>query len=682
MPSLSLVVLLSVVIFATFLLVCFANAPIIWPDPRLLKATIVQNGENELDIEWPILEYLKPDSYVSARFTVRKVGDEKYWETVERWKFRDFTLDEWNTEYIITYQMVTDFFPQGVSADIRVKSGAPPRIGERDSVYIPKLTQIKVRGNETRIIVLREISTKKCLLIIYDQSVKDENYTIETTGECINNDSSALAVSIPMKSKPSNTLDGLQLIELDIKSDVLREFRDFSVVNYTVFDKMSSEVDPPLDIYGKLEIISPVKCILTITYRPPASNPKLIKNFTFSITPKGEKRVFTVIEDDAVATLNSKFGFPTSPLYVQAFALVWFSKQIFQSSGDSHILFSEVVKAQSDRNKPLSFVSETITTFPGNFTLVAFTNNAQVKMATHPIIMPDLSLSVPVDPKIQVENMDVFINWYKPTYFGDFCKYTVEAISRKENFSQRTETMNEISSYTTISVKFSNLTLGMNFAFYIETQCKGSRIQRIKVGEMETNPGTPGVPQDPQLILLDQKTVNFTWNPPAVFRGRKRIYEWLCSTEDDRRMIDGTVEENHVLIENFSAGKFFCIVKAISCTPGHRNMHGDTPLPQPIKIIEINETTVELDLMGEHRRNVIGYSVVIDSDLKIRFYTDQESEVEITGDSKTDVKRTGQGSLILHNLTPHQTYKVNVTTFYVSYTSSNLYTVKPVPKGL
>lgn len=51
------------------------------------------------------------------------------------------------------------------------------------------------------------------------------------------------------------------------------------------------------------------------------------------------------------------------------------------------------------------------------------------------------------------------------------------------------------------------------------------------------------------------------------------------------------------------------------------------------------------------------------------------------GDSKTGVKRIGQGSLILHNLTPHQTYEVNVTTFYASFTSSSLYTVKPVPKG-
>lgn len=35
--------------------------------------------------------------------------------------------------------------------------------------------------------------------------------------------------------------------------------------------------------------------------------------------------------------------------------------------------------------------------------------------------------------------------------------------------------------------------------------------------------------------------------------------------------------------------------------------------------------------MGEQRRDVIGYSVVIDSNLKIRFYTDDEGKVEITG---------------------------------------------------
>ncbi|VUZ55925.1 unnamed protein product, partial [Hymenolepis diminuta] len=52
------------------------------------------------------------------------------------------------------------------------------------------------------------------------------------------------------------------------------------------------------------------------------------------------------------------------------------------------------------------------------------------------------------------------------------------------------------------------------------------------------------------------------------------------------------------------------------------------------------------------------------------------------GDSKARVKRTGQGSLILHNLTPYQTYGVNVTTIYFSHTSSSLYTVKATPKVL
>lgn len=44
-----------------------------------------------------------------------------------------------------------------------------------------------------------------------------------------------------MKRKASDILPGLQLISMDIKSDILKQFRDFVVLNYTVFDKTSSE---------------------------------------------------------------------------------------------------------------------------------------------------------------------------------------------------------------------------------------------------------------------------------------------------------------------------------------------------------------------------------------------------------------------------------------------------------
>lgn len=122
MPSLSLVVLLSIVIFTMFFLECFANAPIIWPDPRLLRVIGSQNGINNIYIDWPILKYLEPDSFESVKMTVKKVGDENYLEIVENWRVESFIFDAWNTEYIITYTKETNFFPQGVSVDIRFKS--------------------------------------------------------------------------------------------------------------------------------------------------------------------------------------------------------------------------------------------------------------------------------------------------------------------------------------------------------------------------------------------------------------------------------------------------------------------------------------------------------------------------------------------------------------------------------
>uniref|UniRef100_A0A0R3TF33 Fibronectin type-III domain-containing protein n=1 Tax=Rodentolepis nana TaxID=102285 RepID=A0A0R3TF33_RODNA len=303
-----------------------------------------------------------------------------------------------------------------------------------------------------------------------------------------------------------------------------------------------------------------------------------------------------------------------------------------------------LVKAQSNRDEYFSFITKSVTTFPGNHTLVAFTNNAQYKNATHPIIMPDMRFSVPSTPKIDCYDSHITVRWYKPKRFGDFCHYIVEAISSKHNASQETQPITRPRDYASISVNFNGLLNGITYEFYITTQCNSSRVERIKVGEKETNPGYPGTPQNPQLILLDPKTVNFTWNPPVVFRGSKRTYSYECNIIGERAEYDGEVTECYVLLKNVLHGNISCKVQAVSKTLDYSKMRGlftkkvileipspDTPIPQPIQLKGIDETTLELNLMKEYRENVIGHAVSIDSDLKISFLTGGEIVVNKTG---------------------------------------------------
>nr|CDS33160.2 protein broad minded [Hymenolepis microstoma] len=651
-------------VFTTFLMGCFADAPIKWPDPRLLRATVNPRNRREIEFEWPVSKYLQLDSVESFSVTVTKAKDKEYSKVFISRGMGNIELDEWNTEYNITFGVETELFSWSESAKIKIKTGANKQIGEEYSGKIPKLTQIIVKDNETRIVVLKENSTDKCLLVIYDQSVVNENYTIEATGECRDDKDSALAVTIPMKRSLMGILPGLQLIHLDIKPDDLKSFTDFRVVNYTRFNENSFEVDHPLDIYGKLEVVSPEKCILTITYRPPPSNPKLIKNFIFIINSTGEEHVFNIVEDD----------------------------QIVHSNEDTNIVYSELVKVQSSRDKSFSFIVKSITTFPGTHTLIAFTNNAQHKNATHSIIMPDLHLSVPREPEININNWNVDVRWRTPKHFGGLCNYTVDAIANRHYDSQEFQPKRYLSEYATISVKFTNLNYGTNYTFYIVTQCNSSRIERIKIGERETSPGIPGTPQNPRLNLLDPKTVNFTWNPPVIFRGRQRTYYYYCKNEGKRGEYRGIVSECYAIIKNVLDGNISCIVKALSKTLNYEEMRGnftnevimeipspDTPFPQPIQIIEINETTLELNLTNPRRFDILGYSVLIDSDLKISFYIGEDLNVTNGDGSTIDAKKTGESSFILLNLTPHQEYTVSVTTYFVRHTTSKLYTVKPVP---
>ncbi|VDO01471.1 unnamed protein product [Rodentolepis nana] len=241
MPPHCLVFMLSTVVFTAFLLECFADAPITWPDSRLMRATLDPYDRREVSFKWPISEYFPFDSLKWFGVTVTRAGSkEESNPRITREMFY-IELDEWNTEYNIAYNAETEFFTWNKRANIKITTGGDKQIGEEHSRSIPKLTHILVKDKQTRIIVLKENSTGKCLLVIYDQNVVNENYTIEATNECNNQNESVIALTIPMERSELGILPELQLIHLDIPQELQRKFIAFRVVNYTNFNENSFE---------------------------------------------------------------------------------------------------------------------------------------------------------------------------------------------------------------------------------------------------------------------------------------------------------------------------------------------------------------------------------------------------------------------------------------------------------
>lgn len=56
-------------------------------------------------------------------------------------------------------------------------------------------------------------------------------------------------------------------------------------------------VDPPCDVYGRLKLTSPKTARLSVTFRPPASHPRLMRNFTFVFSNANETIVVEVVDD-------------------------------------------------------------------------------------------------------------------------------------------------------------------------------------------------------------------------------------------------------------------------------------------------------------------------------------------------------------------------------------------------
>lgn len=192
-------------------------------------------------------------------------------------------------------------------------------------------------------------------------------------------------------------------------------------------------------------------------------------------------------------------------------------------------------------------------------------------------------LSVPNTPEVRAISSSITVSWLKPLFFGDLCKYTIEAVATVGNRTEMVSLVPPPLGRYFYTVKFDSLKPATNYTFYIETKCGNSTFQRIKVGEKESNPGTPGVPQEPLLTLVDPRTINFTWKPPTVLFGRENFYEWFCRYLQSKFFKEGKTTNSYALVANFAPGNVSCVVKAVSKTPGHEEMKGG--LTKPVHLV-------------------------------------------------------------------------------------------------
>ncbi|VDK27061.1 unnamed protein product [Taenia asiatica] len=141
---------------------------------------------------------------------------------------------------------------------------------------------------------MKHCSTRECMLIIYNETA---NHAIEEQDVCRGGERASMAITLPIKVESSSRSPKKHL-KFEIPSYLLKSLPKFSTTAYSVSDNGKFELDPPRDVYGKLKLTSPKEARFTVTFRPSASNPHLLHNFTFVFSQNNETIVSEVFKDN------------------------------------------------------------------------------------------------------------------------------------------------------------------------------------------------------------------------------------------------------------------------------------------------------------------------------------------------------------------------------------------------
>ncbi|KAL5963090.1 hypothetical protein TSMEX_009177 [Taenia solium] len=327
-----------VVSLLTFLLCASGgDAPITWPDARHFRVIPDPQWGNALTLHWPVKEYCPQNDLLEFSASITKVGDGMFRRNVSGTSERlDATLEQSEAAYLITAEMKTKFNVHGVSATATITTGESPRFGSRPSRRVQEAFEVRVVGDGPFVVVLKHRATEECLLIIYGET-PSESFTIEAVDICRGEKRASMAIALPIKTQPVESLPKTRLLKFDLP------------------------IDPPCDIYGKLELTSPKTARLIVTFRPPASHPRFIRTFTFVFSRSNETIVIKVVDD----------------------------KDSFYHDTKNTIGYSELLRAQHNKTMHFEVCPKALYEYPGNYTVTAHTNSAVNQKAVHPIIMPE-----------------------------------------------------------------------------------------------------------------------------------------------------------------------------------------------------------------------------------------------------------------------------------------------------
>ncbi|VDK23760.1 unnamed protein product [Taenia asiatica] len=657
------VILLSIVLCASA-----GDAAITWPDPRHFSASVDRQDGNALTLSWPVIQYCAQNGLQNFSVSITKVGDGEFRLNVNSSKSERMgvVLEQGEAEYLIVAEMKTKFNVHGVSANASIRTGDGPLFGSRLSLPVQEVSQVRAVGDGPFVVVLRHGVTGECLLVIYNASASD-SYTIEATDLCQYEKRASMAIALPIKSQPLGFLPKMHLLEFDLPDGLLESLPKFNVQTYSLSTGAKFELDPPCDVYGKLELTSPKTAHLNVTFRPPASHPRLIHNFTFVFSHTNETIVFEVVDD----------------------------KNLTKHGTKNTIGYGQILRAQHDKAMHFEVRSTASYEYPGNYTVTTYTNNAVNKKAVHCIIMPKFFALQPPHYELSVSWGSVLVRWEEPKLFETSCTYLVDAIPYDKNASRQIQQPFGNSPW----VAFYTLTPATKYSINLGSNCTGSEPFWMHLGDVETEVGAPGVPRDLQLTQIGPKSVNLTWSPPLLMPDRRHHYEWICESKNNNASIEGETEDTYKVLTKIGPGILSCTVQAVVRTRDNLFKFGavsspvellvpsaDLPQAPSVEIVPVNEATVSLNLMPVPRPDALGFIVTVDADLTISFCLDETSGpllIENNGTLAVKALRTGPASFLLTGLKPYQSCFINVTTlFAVNYNTTSIHVLRPVSLGV
>uniref|UniRef100_A0A5K3FKF5 Fibronectin type-III domain-containing protein n=1 Tax=Mesocestoides corti TaxID=53468 RepID=A0A5K3FKF5_MESCO len=598
---------------------CCGESPITWPDARHFTAKVDRKQGNSVILTWPFKSFSSQDSLISFSVKILSLPDEE-----------------------VAYTRTEMFF------------------GSTDFLPIHEIPQVRVVGEGPSVVILRDRSTQGCHLVIYNSDADVDRYSIEATRECKDKNRPKLAFALPMKNKTDPLLPHLKLLDFQVPHDFLEDMPPFYVTSHPIVEGPPFELDPPQSIYGVLNLMSPSHCHLVLRFRPPASNSKLIKNFTFTFGHSQESLVLKVVEDT---------GRPDEKTL-------------------DVITTDQLQRAQRDPEVFLEVFPKSVFEYPGNYTVIASTNNATQKRIVVPIIMPQFFPREPEGQSIVADDWGVNVKWGKPRLFGTSCVYTVTAAPIED--AGQTRAVQSVGPAR--NATFRGLSGSTDYTFTLQTNCTDGKAILTDLGTFRTNPEVPRAPANLRLSTSTKGTLNVTWEAPLNQWGHFK-YLWRCYHSMGSQMSRYTTETHTDF--PVGPGNITCNVAATNTEmhfdkwgPPSQSVSfvvpaGGLPVAPTVDIRNVNETAVELELLSTLRDDVLGFIVKVDSSLQITFFVNKAfgpMNVRHLGNSLIKEKRTGASSILLANLIPNKEHKVDVTTlFYAAQETTANFIIQSAP---